>query len=330
MNGYWSHQFNAADPPNQYHLQNAAGCNHSNFLATGAGYGMPATAQPSMSPFSPSMPLPSQAPGDSYQSPMLPLAQGTALLPDMPIFATTTESLLTSTTAGTKKRAFPPSAAAESGGDVAASSVQSSSAAAPTEAQVSLPKRQKLGSNAGLPATPGSWPTGGAELPDVSSSSPTANSVGSYIEQQDDGDSDMEYIGHPNGAESHVVIELNELVPTDSYDIAVGSVSFKLTGASLSSDGKLSLYPNTLPLSDSCYADSEGPSYLTQRISERIRAGTQEPLLIDRDHETFRDIVLHLQGYRVTPRNAEHFERLFTDSIFYSRKPACTLWRTGC
>lgn len=41
-------------------------------------------------------------------------------------------------------------------------------------------------------------------------------------------------------------------------------------------------------------------------------------LYIDRDPETFRDIALHLQGYHITPRDGEHFVKLFADAQFYS------------
>lgn len=43
-------------------------------------------------------------------------------------------------------------------------------------------------------------------------------------------------------------------------------------------------------------------------------------LYIDRDPDTFRDIALHLQGYHVTPRDGEHFVKLYADAQFYSRK----------
>lgn len=52
-------------------------------------------------------------------------------------------------------------------------------------------------------------------------------------------------------------------------------------------------------------------------------------LYIDRDPDTFRDIALHLQGYHITPRDAEHFVKLFADSQFYSRKPIGK-YRIGC
>jgi hypothetical protein len=41
-------------------------------------------------------------------------------------------------------------------------------------------------------------------------------------------------------------------------------------------------------------------------------------LYIDRDPDTFRDIALHLQGYHITPRDGEHFVKLYADAQFYS------------
>ena len=42
-------------------------------------------------------------------------------------------------------------------------------------------------------------------------------------------------------------------------------------------------------------------------------------LYIDRDAVTFRDIALHLQGYRLTIRDSTHFARVFADAQFYCR-----------
>ncbi|KAJ4360122.1 uncharacterized protein N0V89_000682 [Didymosphaeria variabile] len=69
------------------------------------------------------------------------------------------------------------------------------------------------------------------------------------------------------------------------FPIQIGSELFRLSGASISSDG---------------------------------RAGDIRTLYIDRDPDTFRDIALHLQGYHISPRDGEHFVRLFADAQFYS------------
>ncbi|PVI01227.1 hypothetical protein DM02DRAFT_525509 [Periconia macrospinosa] len=86
------------------------------------------------------------------------------------------------------------------------------------------------------------------------------------------------------------------------FPIQIGSELFRLSGASLSSDA---------------------PSYFSHFFREQIhsnqgRAGDVKTLYIDRDPNTFRDIVSHLQGYYITPRDGEHFVRLFADAQFYS------------
>lgn len=69
------------------------------------------------------------------------------------------------------------------------------------------------------------------------------------------------------------------LPPEKVFPVQIGSELFRLSGASISSDA---------------------PSYFTQFFEEQIRrneeSGGIRPLYIDRDPETFRDIVRHLQG----------------------------------
>ncbi|RYP82278.1 hypothetical protein DL770_005616 [Monosporascus sp. CRB-9-2] len=90
------------------------------------------------------------------------------------------------------------------------------------------------------------------------------------------------------------------------FPIQIGSELFKLSGASISSDA---------------------PSYFSQYFLCQIKVAEENgedlstairTLYIDRDPVTFKDISLHLQGYRVSPRNAEHFVRLFADAQFYT------------
>ncbi|KAI1509584.1 BTB-POZ domain containing protein [Pyrenophora tritici-repentis] len=86
------------------------------------------------------------------------------------------------------------------------------------------------------------------------------------------------------------------------FPIQIGSQLFRLSGASLSSDA---------------------PSYFSHFFGQQLhdnggRAGDVRTLYIDRDPETFRDIALHLQGYHITPKSAEHFVKLFADAQFYS------------
>lgn len=86
------------------------------------------------------------------------------------------------------------------------------------------------------------------------------------------------------------------------FPIQIGSELFRLSGASLSSDA---------------------PSYFSHYFGQQLhenggRAGDVKTLYIDRDPNTFRDIALHLQGYHITPKDGEHFVKLFADSQFYS------------
>ncbi|KAF1835814.1 BTB/POZ domain-containing protein [Decorospora gaudefroyi] len=86
------------------------------------------------------------------------------------------------------------------------------------------------------------------------------------------------------------------------FPIQIGSELFRLSGASLSSDA---------------------PSYFSHFFGQQLhdndgRAGDVRTLYIDRDPDTFRDIALHLQGYHITPKDGEHFVKLFADAQFYS------------
>ncbi|KAK2793418.1 hypothetical protein FQN52_001555 [Onygenales sp. PD_12] len=85
------------------------------------------------------------------------------------------------------------------------------------------------------------------------------------------------------------------------FPIQIGTELFRLSGASISSDA---------------------PSYFSQFFEEQLRnnedGATVRTLYIDRDPATFRDILMHLQGYHVRPHDGGHFVRLFADAQFYS------------
>ncbi|KAL2432874.1 hypothetical protein ABEF95_004723 [Exophiala dermatitidis] len=91
------------------------------------------------------------------------------------------------------------------------------------------------------------------------------------------------------------------LPPEKVFPIQIGSDLFRLSGASISSDA---------------------PSYFTQFFEDQIRqneeTGGLRTLYIDRDPNTFRDVVRHLQGYYVKPVDGSHFVKLFADAQFYS------------
>ena len=108
------------------------------------------------------------------------------------------------------------------------------------------------------------------------------------------------------------------------FPIQIGSELFRLSGASISSDGEQHAF--LLCCIPTLWAQANyarAPSYFSHFFGEQLqsnqgRAGDVRTLYIDRDPETFRDIALHLQGYHVNPRNGEHFVRLYADAQFYS------------
>ena len=125
------------------------------------------------------------------------------------------------------------------------------------------------------------------------------------------------------------------LPPEKVFPIQIGSDLFRLSGASISSDGRCegsgTCFRGTLTL-------TTAPSYFTQFFEEQIRqneeSGGVRTLYIDRDPATFRDVARHLQGsviswlrghvltacigYYVKPVDGSHFVKLFADAQFYS------------
>lgn len=91
------------------------------------------------------------------------------------------------------------------------------------------------------------------------------------------------------------------------FPIQVGSQMFRISGASISSDA---------------------PSYFSLYFQEQMIQATGRPkelrpLYLDRDPETFKDIVLHLQGYHLNIRDGEHFVKVYADAQYY-RLPKLT------
>ncbi|PGH03200.1 glutathione S-transferase [Blastomyces parvus] len=91
------------------------------------------------------------------------------------------------------------------------------------------------------------------------------------------------------------------LPPEKVFPIQIGSELFRLSGASISSDA---------------------PSYFSHFFEEQLRhnedGAAVRTLYIDRDPGNFRDILRHLQGYYVRPRDGSHLVKLFADAQFYS------------
>ncbi|KAF3481038.1 uncharacterized protein GIQ15_03797 [Arthroderma uncinatum] len=83
------------------------------------------------------------------------------------------------------------------------------------------------------------------------------------------------------------------------FPIQIGSQLFRLSGASIASDA---------------------PSYFSRFFEEQLNSGQEgvRTLYIDRDPETFHEILRHLQGYYVRPKDGAHFVKLFADAQFYS------------
>ena len=85
------------------------------------------------------------------------------------------------------------------------------------------------------------------------------------------------------------------------FPIQIGSELFRLSGASISSDGQY------IRLSWEAEAEadtSRAPSYFSHYFSDQLiqtdgRASSLKTLYIDRDPMTFRDIALHLQGKKL-------------------------------
>ncbi|KAI3535046.1 BTB/POZ domain-containing protein [Colletotrichum filicis] len=106
------------------------------------------------------------------------------------------------------------------------------------------------------------------------------------------------------------------------FPIQIGNELFKLSGASISSDGTF-LNPCHAHFSQSRLSPSYFSQYFYCQVKKAQETGEDlsnaiRTLYIDRDPQTFADISLHLQGYHVKPRDGTHFVRLFADAQFYS------------
>ena len=91
-----------------------------------------------------------------------------------------------------------------------------------------------------------------------------------------------------------------------AFSIQIGWRLFKLSGASINSDGRSYLLSNHVATAKIPRA----PSYFSNYFEEQLRLdengnGSTKTLFIDRDPETFADICRHLQG-TFTKRAASH------------------------
>ncbi|KAF2673452.1 hypothetical protein BT63DRAFT_368119 [Microthyrium microscopicum] len=102
---------------------------------------------------------------------------------------------------------------------------------------------------------------------------------------------------------SEITARLSPILPAGKvFPIRIGAELFQLSGASISSDAP------------SCFSHYFGE----QLLQSGGKASSVKTLYIDRDASTFQDIVRHLQGYHIKPRDGAHYVRLFADAQFYS------------
>ncbi|KAE8379582.1 hypothetical protein BDV26DRAFT_259099 [Aspergillus bertholletiae] len=91
------------------------------------------------------------------------------------------------------------------------------------------------------------------------------------------------------------------LPPEKVFSIQIGTELFRVSGASIASDA---------------------PSYFSQFFEEQVLQTVDgskiRTLYIDRDPNTFKAIVRHLQGYHIRPKNGTEFVQFFADAQFYS------------
>ncbi|CAG98685.1 uncharacterized protein KLLA0_F19965g [Kluyveromyces lactis] len=96
---------------------------------------------------------------------------------------------------------------------------------------------------------------------------------------------------------SEALINIPELLAHENiYQIQVGSKLFKVSGASLSSDG---------------------PSFFTDYFNSQENADASHVLTIDRSDVVFETIMAHLQGYPLSILDEKEFITLFLDSLYY-------------
>ena len=121
-----------------------------------------------------------------------------------------------------------------------------------------------------------------------------------------------------------------------AFSIQIGWRLFRLSGASINSDGKLGFKKQEVPVAEIPRAPSYFSTYFEEQLQQDESGnGPTRTLFIDRDPDTFADICRHLQGtafelallepftnltagYHVLPRDNAHYVRLYADAQFYS------------
>ncbi|CAI2166860.1 10598_t:CDS:2 [Funneliformis geosporum] len=75
---------------------------------------------------------------------------------------------------------------------------------------------------------------------------------------------------------------------------------------------------------------SDSPNFFTEVFSSHLEESRTKIMFIDdRDPEIFKDIVKHLRGYYITPRDEIHYTDLFTDANYYNLSKLKTQLRSN-
>ncbi|CCF56857.1 hypothetical protein KAFR_0B05620 [Kazachstania africana CBS 2517] len=117
--------------------------------------------------------------------------------------------------------------------------------------------------------------------------------------------------------EGHFDPNIPQILPHDRmYKIQIGTKLFKISGASLSSDGP-SYFTNYFRKRD---GDSAGASNLSTTSVDSLSSVSipnHEVLFIDRSAEIFDLIYQHLQGYFLDIKDEVQYTMLLADAIYY-------------
>ncbi|CAB4255695.1 similar to Saccharomyces cerevisiae YDR132C Putative protein of unknown function [Maudiozyma barnettii] len=136
---------------------------------------------------------------------------------------------------------------------------------------------------------------------------------------------------HYDPTKSYFDPNIPQILPHENmYKIQIGSTLFKISGASLSSDGpsyftdffaKLETESTTnLDNSVSLSSPSDHPITNTQSVTTTVTPPTtcQTTLFIDRSAEIFKYIYQHLQGYYIDIKDEVQYTMLIADSMYYN------------
>jgi hypothetical protein len=175
----------------------------------------------------------------------------------------------------------------------------------PSSAEPSPPKRPSMAK----PSLPGQSPASRLTRSQAAvHGSDTPGEGDAQVAGEDEGTQNTES-GVKKGTESGVLTKGRKIAEVPSrlttvlpagkvFPIQIGSELFRLSGASLSSDGQ---FVTHLPLERPNTDSFRAPSYFSHYFGEQLiqtggRASQIKTLYIDRDPMTFKDIALHLQG----------------------------------